>query len=328
ESFKLLREFKSIGRLYNRLNDTTKSPFPFQHPSRTVIQFINKWHQYTPIKIITDAFKCASFRITENRQSTVPLVTENLKCICSCCAKKELTGSFNKSHRLGKFKPKEQSIDIEKRGSNPIKFHGLGNLHNTHTQPQRRQVKLKGTIQKTTYSPKMAKMLQKFGLDCTSTHNPPPFETMMNEEQADALLTGRTLKQSRRGLGCRYSKSFVKKTVNMTSYVTECEDSSPALSEYEERGCSNDEAEYEAIIMGLELSLKVSIDDLTIYGDSELIIKQVKGEYQIRKPNILPYYERADYLLSKFPKLQIRPVRREVNSRADALASLADSLGL
>ncbi|KAK2984212.1 hypothetical protein RJ640_006671 [Escallonia rubra] len=59
-------------------------------------------------------------------------------------------------------------------------------------------------------------------------------------------------------------------------------------------GCSNNEAEYEAIIAGLELSLEVSIDDLTIYGDSELIIKQLKG----------------------------------VNDRADALASLAASLGL
>ncbi|KAK2996010.1 hypothetical protein RJ640_013900 [Escallonia rubra] len=82
----------------------------------------------------------------------------------------------------------------------------------------------------------MVKMFQKFGLDCTSTHNPPPFETMMNEEQVDALLTGRILKHSRRGLGCRDSKSFVKKIVNTTSYATECEDSSPAPSEYEEGG--------------------------------------------------------------------------------------------
>ncbi|KAK3001399.1 hypothetical protein RJ639_022330 [Escallonia herrerae] len=93
-------------------------------------------------------------------------------------------------------------------------------------------------------------------------------------------------------------------------------------------GCSNNEAEYEAMIAGLELSLKVSIDDLTIYGDSELIRKHLKGEYQIRKPNLFPYYERADYLLSKFPKLQIRHVRRGENGRTDALASLATSLGL
>ncbi|KAK3039072.1 hypothetical protein RJ639_028523 [Escallonia herrerae] len=93
-------------------------------------------------------------------------------------------------------------------------------------------------------------------------------------------------------------------------------------------GCSNNEAESEAIIVGLELSLEVSIDDLTIYRDSKLIIRQLKGEYQIRKPNLFPYYERADYLLSKFPKLQIRHVHRGENGRADALASLAASLGL
>ncbi|KAK3024797.1 hypothetical protein RJ639_044107 [Escallonia herrerae] len=93
-------------------------------------------------------------------------------------------------------------------------------------------------------------------------------------------------------------------------------------------GCSNNEVEYEAIIAGLELSLEVSIDDLTIYEDSELIIKQLKGDYQIRKPNLFPYYERGDYLLSKFPKLHIQHVRRGENGRADALASLAASLGL
>ncbi|KAK2992052.1 hypothetical protein RJ640_009782 [Escallonia rubra] len=61
--------------------------------------------------------------------------------------------------------------------------------------------------------------------------------------------------------------------------------SDPKINQSE--GCSNNEAEYEAIIAGLELSLKVSIDDLTIYGDSELIIKQLNGEYQIRKPNLI-----------------------------------------
>ncbi|KAK3023287.1 hypothetical protein RJ639_044258 [Escallonia herrerae] len=67
--------------------------------------------------------------------------------------------------------------------------------------------------------------------------------------------------------------------------------------------CSNNEAKYEVIIVGLELSLKVLIDDLPIYGDSKLIIKQLKSEYQIRKPNLLPYYKRADSVILK---LQIR----------------------
>ncbi|KAK2974427.1 hypothetical protein RJ640_011324 [Escallonia rubra] len=70
-------------------------------------------------------------------------------------------------------------------------------------------------------------------------------------------------------------------------------------------GCSNNEAEHEVVIAGLELCLEVPIDDLTIYGNSKLIVKQLKGEYQIKKPNLLPYYERENYMLSKFPKLQI-----------------------
>ena len=47
-------------------------------------------------------------------------------------------------------------------------------------------------------------------------------------------------------------------------------------------GCSNNEAEYEAVIAGLELALKIPIDDLTIYGDSELIVKQLRGDYKIK----------------------------------------------
>ncbi|KAK2999681.1 hypothetical protein RJ639_023658 [Escallonia herrerae] len=70
-------------------------------------------------------------------------------------------------------------------------------------------------------------------------------------------------------------------------------------------GCSNNEAEYKDITVGIELSLEVPIYDLVIYGDSELIVKQLKGEHQIKRPNLLPYYERAYYLLLKFQKLQI-----------------------
>ncbi|GMQ02073.1 hypothetical protein CsSME_00048471 [Camellia sinensis var. sinensis] len=97
-----------------------------------------------------------------------------------------------------------------------------------------------------------------------------------------------------------------------------------ALSE----GCSNNEAEYDVVIAGLELALQISIEELSIYGDSELVVKQLRGEYIVKKTSVIPYHERADQLLSQFRKTHIFHVKRRTNARADSLASLAASLTL
>ncbi|KAK2966064.1 hypothetical protein RJ640_010091 [Escallonia rubra] len=97
-----------------------------------------------------------------------------------------------------------------------------------------------------------------------------------------------------------------------------------ALSE----GCSNNEAEYESVITGLELALQIPIVELTIYGDSQLVVKQLRGEYMVRRTNLVPYHERANQLLSQFGKVQIFHVRRGVNARVDPLAGLATSMTL
>ena len=91
-----------------------------------------------------------------------------------------------------------------------------------------------------------------------------------------------------------------------------------ALSE----GCSNNEAEYESVITGLELALQIPIKELTIYGDSELVVKQLRGEYMVKKTSLMPYREKADQLLSQFDKVHIFHIRRSVNSQADSLAAL------
>ncbi|KAK3004298.1 hypothetical protein RJ639_018394 [Escallonia herrerae] len=97
-----------------------------------------------------------------------------------------------------------------------------------------------------------------------------------------------------------------------------------ALSE----GCSNNEAEYEFVIAGLELALQIPIIELTIYGDSQLVVKQLRGEYTVRRTNLVPYHERANQLLSQFRKVQIFHIRRGVNARADSLVGLATSMTL
>ena len=97
-----------------------------------------------------------------------------------------------------------------------------------------------------------------------------------------------------------------------------------ALSE----GCSNNEAEYEVVIAGLELALQIPIEELSIYGDSELVVKQLRGEYIVKKTSLIPYHERANQLLSQFRKTHIFHVKRRTNSRADSLARFAASLTL
>ncbi|KAG5528415.1 hypothetical protein RHGRI_029180 [Rhododendron griersonianum] len=93
-------------------------------------------------------------------------------------------------------------------------------------------------------------------------------------------------------------------------------------------GCSNNEAEYEAVIAGLELALQIPIEELLVYGDSELVIKQLRGEYIVKKASLTPYHERASQLLSQFRKVNIFHVKRRINAQADSLASLAASLSL
>ena len=72
----------------------------------------------------------------------------------------------------------------------------------------------------------------------------------------------------------------------------------------------------------------MQIEDLLVYGDSELVIKQLRGEYIVKKASLAPHYERASQLLSQFKKVNIFHVKRRINARADALASLAASLTL
>mgnify|MGYP002413797250 CR=1 FL=1 len=54
--------------------------------------------------------------------------------------------------------------------------------------------------------------------------------------------------------------------------------------------CSNNEAEYEALIFGLLLALSMDVRSLRAFGDSQLIVHQVNDIYEVRKPELVPYY--------------------------------------
>ena len=92
--------------------------------------------------------------------------------------------------------------------------------------------------------------------------------------------------------------------------------------------CSNNVAEYNALLIGLQLAHKMWVCYLKGYGDSKLIINQVKGEYEVRHGDLIPYYHAVIEMANLFDGFYIGHVSRSQNTKADALAALATMLAL
>ena len=86
---------------------------------------------------------------------------------------------------------------------------------------------------------------------------------------------------------------------------------------------SNNVAEYTALVCGLEYALKQGYTELVVKADSELMIKQLKGEYKVKNEALKKLYLEAKSLASQFKSLSYIHVPRELNKRADKLANLA-----
>lgn len=94
------------------------------------------------------------------------------------------------------------------------------------------------------------------------------------------------------------------------------------LSEYIGRA-TNNVAEYTALIKGLEKAKDLRIGRIEILLDSELIVKQIKGEYKVKSESLRALYNRVIALLKDFESYVIRHVPREENMDADRLARRA-----
>ena len=86
---------------------------------------------------------------------------------------------------------------------------------------------------------------------------------------------------------------------------------------------TNNQAEYEALIAGLDAARQYGFDELHCRGDSELIVKQVRGEYQTNDPTLREYRVRVHELVAEVDEWSIEHVPREANERADELANEA-----
>jgi ribonuclease HI len=83
-----------------------------------------------------------------------------------------------------------------------------------------------------------------------------------------------------------------------------------------------------ALIIGFEMALEANMTLLRVYGDSLLVIRQLRGVYAVRNEELISYHEKAISLLNHFPNIEVDHVARSKNSQADALAKLAASLTL
>ena len=86
---------------------------------------------------------------------------------------------------------------------------------------------------------------------------------------------------------------------------------------------TNNEAEYTALIEGLKLALKRRVKDIAVRADSELVVRQMKGEYKVKHPHLRPLWAEAVSLSRKFLSFGIQHIPREENARADELANEA-----
>lgn len=86
---------------------------------------------------------------------------------------------------------------------------------------------------------------------------------------------------------------------------------------------TNNQAEYQALIHGLEHSKELGGTELEFLLDSELVVKQMKGEYKVKDAGLAQQFLKAHNLMTQFKKVTFKHVRREMNKEADALVNEA-----
>ncbi|XP_050916810.1 uncharacterized protein LOC127131983 [Lathyrus oleraceus] len=87
--------------------------------------------------------------------------------------------------------------------------------------------------------------------------------------------------------------------------------------------CTNNMAEYEACILGIKAAIDMKIQFLDVYGDSALVVSQIKGYWDTKHENLIPYREHVLSLIPHFEEITFGHIPRGENQLADALATMA-----
>jgi ribonuclease HI len=107
-------------------------------------------------------------------------------------------------------------------------------------------------------------------------------------------------------------------------YVLEDEDGTVLAAHGERIGiATNNVAEYSALIAGLEKALELGVDEVEVVSDSELMVKQMRGEYRVKNEALQELWARAGRLARQLGSVGYTAVRREHNKLADKLVNEA-----
>lgn len=102
------------------------------------------------------------------------------------------------------------------------------------------------------------------------------------------------------------------------------EDGEILATEYQYLGtATNNLAEYSGAILGLQKAIELGATQVTLRADSELLIKQLKGQYKVKNEGLKPLYQQALSLLKNFKGVVLEHVPREANKLADRAANQA-----
>ena len=107
-------------------------------------------------------------------------------------------------------------------------------------------------------------------------------------------------------------------------YVLEAEDGTVLAAHGEAIGtATNNVAEYRALVAGLEKALELHVDELEVVSDSELLVKQMRGEYKVKNAALRELSEEAAEIARQLRAVRYTAVRREHNELADQLVNEA-----
>jgi ribonuclease HI len=108
------------------------------------------------------------------------------------------------------------------------------------------------------------------------------------------------------------------------AYVLEDEDGTVLVAEGRTIGvATNNVAEYRALVAGLEKAVELAVPEVEVRSDSELLVKQMRGEYRVKNAALRDLSLEAARLARKLSKVEYRHVRREHNELADRLVNEA-----
>ena len=107
-------------------------------------------------------------------------------------------------------------------------------------------------------------------------------------------------------------------------YVLETEDGQVLAAHGEAIGrATNNVAEYSGLVAGLEKAAELGVRELEVVSDSELLVKQMQGEYRVKNETLRDLWEQANDLEQRFAKVRYRAVKRAHNELADSLVNEA-----